>query len=33
MEAGKFPYQIVNDDIELATVELIDIIRKESENS
>ena len=33
MEAGKFPYQIVNDDIELATIELIDIIRKESENS
>ena len=32
-EAGKFPYQIVNDDIERATIELIDIIRKESENS
>jgi guanylate kinase len=33
MEADNFPYQIVNDDLKRATEELIDIIRKESENS
>ncbi len=33
MEADNFPYQIVNDDLNRATDELIDIIRKESENS
>lgn len=33
IEADNFPYQIVNDNLNRATEELIDIIRKESENS
>lgn len=32
-DGEKFPYQIVNDDLERATSELIEIIRKESEIS